>query len=69
MHQHTLDERGEHELERIDEEEDHEQQDGVERDRRVVLESVAAKEGELRPPDEKQQAERDGEGEKTAHRV
>ena len=69
VHQQPLHDRREHELERIDEEENHEQQHGVERDRGVVLEPVAAKEDELRPPDEKQQAEGDREREEAAHRV
>jgi hypothetical protein len=64
---HLVDQETEHELQRIDVEEDHEEEDRVEGDRRLVLQAVAPEVQVLLIPDPDQDGEADAEGDEAAH--
>jgi hypothetical protein len=65
----SLNDRSDDEFERINEKQNHEEKHAGQRDGRVVLETVAAKESELHSPHREQRAERDGERKEAAHGV
>src|SRR5439155_22657865 len=61
------DQKGEEKLQRIDVKQNHKQQNRIEANREIVLQSITAKEFILIEPDHEQQGEADSERAKTAH--